>query len=111
MLPRIHILIISFGIDLNGLRQELAALEGISRQLFLDIDDLYVEKVSITSENAAGVFFVCTTNKFVHIVKSRLEHAKTWQGKYGNLMGYIFSIYCIYKLAMVRKVEGPDSTD
>ncbi|KAG0197411.1 Golgi pH regulator B [Mortierella sp. GBA30] len=60
---------------LNGLRQELAALEGISRQLFLDIDDLYVEK-------------------------SRLEYAKTWQGKYSNLMGYIFSIYCIYKLTM-----------
>ncbi|KAI7828010.1 Abscisic acid G-protein coupled receptor-domain-containing protein [Gamsiella multidivaricata] len=55
--------------------QELGALEGISRQLFLDIDDLYVEK-------------------------SRLEHAKTWQGKYSNLMGYIFSVYCIYKLAM-----------
>ncbi|KAI8599243.1 Golgi pH regulator-like protein [Dissophora ornata] len=61
--------------SLNGLRQELTALEGISRQLFLDIDDLYVEK-------------------------SRLELAKTWQGKYSNLMGYIFSVYCIYKLAM-----------
>ncbi|CAO3570155.1 unnamed protein product [Mortierella alpina] len=63
------------GENLNDLRQELLALEGISRQLFLDIDDLYVEK-------------------------SRLEHAKTWQGKYSNLMGYIFSIYCVYKLAM-----------
>ncbi|KAF9285501.1 hypothetical protein BGZ68_003812 [Mortierella alpina] len=63
------------GENLNGLRQELMALEGISRQLFLDIDDLYVEK-------------------------SRLEHAKTWQGQYSNLMGYIFSIYCLYKLAM-----------
>ncbi|KAG9323816.1 hypothetical protein KVV02_002262 [Mortierella alpina] len=63
------------GDNLNDLRQELMALEGISRQLFLDIDDLYVEK-------------------------SRLEHAKTWQGKYSNLMGYIFSVYCVYKLAM-----------
>ncbi|KAF9365394.1 Golgi pH regulator B [Mortierella sp. NVP85] len=61
--------------NLNEVRQELAALEGISRQLFLDIDDLYVEK-------------------------ARLEHAKTWQGKYSNIMGYIFSVYCIYKLAM-----------
>ncbi|KAF9917115.1 Golgi pH regulator B [Lobosporangium transversale] len=61
--------------DLQGLKQELAALEGISRQLFLDIDDLYVEK-------------------------ARLEYSKTWQGKYSNLLGYIFSIYCVYKLAM-----------
>ncbi|KAF9930158.1 Golgi pH regulator B [Linnemannia zychae] len=58
-----------------SLRLELSALEGISRQLFLDIDDLYVEQ-------------------------ARLQHAKTWQGKYSNLMGYIFSVYCVYKLAM-----------
>ncbi|KAF9194379.1 Golgi pH regulator B [Haplosporangium sp. Z 767] len=63
------------GESLEGLKQELAALEGISRQLFQDIDDLYVEK-------------------------SRLEHAKTWQGKYSNLMGYIFSVYCVYRLTM-----------
>ncbi|KAF9381451.1 Golgi pH regulator B [Mortierella sp. AD011] len=61
--------------NLNDLKQEVAALEGISRQLFMDIDDLYAEM-------------------------SRLEYAKTWQGKYSNLMGYIFSVYCIYKLAM-----------
>ncbi|KAI1315651.1 Golgi pH regulator B [Mortierella claussenii] len=61
--------------EVERLKQELTALQGISRQLFLDIDDLYVEK-------------------------SRLEHAKTWQGKYSNMMGYIFSVYCLYKLAM-----------
>ncbi|KAF9976907.1 Golgi pH regulator B [Actinomortierella ambigua] len=56
-------------------QDEVAALEGISRQLFLDIDDMYMEK-------------------------SRLELAKTWQGQYSNAMGYIFSAYCIYKLLM-----------
>ncbi|KAG0056087.1 Golgi pH regulator B [Gryganskiella cystojenkinii] len=61
--------------NLNTLKHEVAALEGISRQLFQDIDDLYAEK-------------------------SRLQYAKTWQGKYGNMMGYIFSVYCVYKLAM-----------
>ncbi|KAF9373920.1 Golgi pH regulator B [Podila verticillata] len=35
------------GNNLDSLRLELAALEGISRQLFLDIDDLYVEKALI----------------------------------------------------------------
>ncbi|KAF9329024.1 Golgi pH regulator B [Podila minutissima] len=63
------------GNNLESLRLEIAALEGISRRLFLDIDDLYVEK-------------------------TRLAFAKTWKGKYSNLMGYIFSIYCIYRLAM-----------
>jgi len=29
------------------LRQEIVGLENLSRQLFLDIDDLYQEKVSI----------------------------------------------------------------
>ncbi|KAF9107810.1 Golgi pH regulator B [Mortierella sp. AM989] len=61
--------------NLKDLKQEVAALERISRQLFMDIDDLYAEI-------------------------SRLEYAKTWQGKYSNLMGYIFSVYCIYRLAM-----------
>ncbi|KAG0258440.1 Golgi pH regulator B [Actinomortierella ambigua] len=61
--------------NLQNLKQEVAALEGISRQLFLDIDDMYMEK-------------------------SRLELAKTWQGQYSNAMGYIFSAYCIYKLLM-----------
>ncbi|KAG0309447.1 Golgi pH regulator B [Dissophora globulifera] len=65
--------------NLGSLRQGVSALEDISRQLFLDIDDLYVER-------------------------SRLEHAKTWQGKYSNIMGYIFSVYCIYKLTMVIRV-------
>ncbi|KAF9583290.1 Golgi pH regulator B [Lunasporangiospora selenospora] len=61
--------------NLDGLRQEVAALEGISRQIFQDIDDMYTEK-------------------------GRLENAGTLQGKLSNLMGYIFSVYCLYKLAM-----------
>ncbi|KAF9165871.1 Golgi pH regulator B [Mortierella sp. AD010] len=36
-------------IDLNDLKQEVAALEGISRQLFMDIDDLYAEMALINT--------------------------------------------------------------
>nr|CAG8496043.1 5970_t:CDS:10 [Entrophospora candida] len=57
------------------LRQEITVLENLSHQLFLDIDDLYQER-------------------------DRLQYSKTWQGKYFNYMGYIFSVYCIYKIVM-----------
>ncbi|KAG0015165.1 Golgi pH regulator B [Entomortierella chlamydospora] len=38
-------------VDLNGLKQEVAALEGISRQLFMDIDDLYAEMLAMALIN------------------------------------------------------------
>lgn len=64
------------GENIGMLRQEVAGLENLSRQLYMDIDDLYQER-------------------------DRLQYSKTWQGKYFNFMGYIFSIYCIYKIIMV----------
>lgn len=63
------------GENIGMLRQEVAGLENLSRQLYMDIDDLYQER-------------------------DRLQYSKTWQGKYFNFMGYIFSIYCIYKIIM-----------
>jgi golgi pH regulator len=61
--------------SISMLRQEITGLENLGRQLFLDIEDLYQER-------------------------DRLLYSKTWQGKYFNFMGYIFSIYCIYKIVM-----------
>ncbi|RHZ67250.1 hypothetical protein Glove_302g29 [Diversispora epigaea] len=61
--------------NIGMLRQEISGLENLSRQLFLDIEDLYQER-------------------------DRLHYSKTWQGKYFNFMGYIFSIYCVYKIVM-----------
>src|SRR5688572_8419475 len=61
--------------SISMLRQEITGLENLSRQLFLDIEDLYQER-------------------------DRILYSKTWQGKYFNFMGYIFSIYCIYKIVM-----------
>ncbi|KAG9285769.1 hypothetical protein G9A89_013194 [Geosiphon pyriformis] len=63
------------GENIGTLRQEISGLENLGRQLFLDIDDLYLEK-------------------------DRLEYSKTWKGKYFNFLGYIFSVYCIYKIVM-----------
>ncbi|CAJ0826407.1 8780_t:CDS:10 [Entrophospora sp. SA101] len=63
------------GENVSILRQEITVLENLSHQLFLDIDDLYQER-------------------------DRLQYSKTWQGKYFNYMGYIFSVYCIYKIVM-----------
>ncbi|CAG8634052.1 4216_t:CDS:10 [Ambispora gerdemannii] len=63
------------GENIGTLRQEITGLENLARQLFLDIDDLHQEK-------------------------GRLDYSKTWKGKYFNYLGYIFSVYCIYKIVM-----------
>jgi len=56
-----------------SLKQEVSALEELSRQLFL-------ETVELQSQ------------------RERLEWATTLQGRFFNLMGYFFSIYCSWKI-------------
>ncbi|KAG5460877.1 MAG: Abscisic acid G-protein coupled receptor-domain-containing protein, partial [Olpidium bornovanus] len=73
------------GENLGQLQAEVNALELLGRQLFVDIDELYAEK-------------------------ERLEYAKTWKGKYYNFLGYIFSVYCVYKVIMVSGIPR-DSAD
>ena len=60
----------------TAIRQETEALEALSRQIFGELDDLHVDF-------------------------DRVKQAKTWQGIYFNVLGYIFSLYCIYKVIMV----------
>jgi hypothetical protein len=55
--------------------KEIYALETLCRNIFFELDDLNVEK-------------------------ERLLYSYTWRGKYYNVLGYIFSAYCIYKLIM-----------
>ncbi len=55
------------------LKQDILALEELSRQLFLEIHDM---------QN----------------MRERLEWSKTWQGKYFNFLGYFFSLYCTWKI-------------
>ncbi|XP_019483378.1 PREDICTED: Golgi pH regulator A isoform X2 [Hipposideros armiger] len=63
--------------NLTLLQQEVDALEELSRQLFLETADL-------------------------HATKERIEYSKTFKGKYFNFLGYFFSIYCIWKIFMVK---------
>ncbi|XP_062371314.1 Golgi pH regulator B isoform X4 [Cinclus cinclus] len=63
--------------NLSLIQQEVDALEELSRQLFLETADL-------------------------HATKERIEYSKTFQGKYFNFMGYFFSIYCVWKIFMVK---------
>ncbi|XP_067007866.2 Golgi pH regulator isoform X2 [Anabrus simplex] len=55
------------------LKQEVAALEELSLQLFLEAHD-------------------------AHNMQERLLWASTWQGKYFNFLGYFFSLYCMWKI-------------
>lgn len=59
--------------NVGQLQQEIAGYEELSRQLFLELVDL-------------------------HNTKERMEYSKTLMGKYFNLMGYVFSLYCMWKI-------------
>uniref|UniRef100_A0A665U7S3 Golgi pH regulator n=1 Tax=Echeneis naucrates TaxID=173247 RepID=A0A665U7S3_ECHNA len=63
--------------NLSLIQQEIDALEELSRQLFLETVDLQA-------------------------TKERIEYSKTFQGKYFNFLGYFFSIYCVWKIFMVK---------
>uniref|UniRef100_A0A8D0A1F0 G protein-coupled receptor 89B n=1 Tax=Sander lucioperca TaxID=283035 RepID=A0A8D0A1F0_SANLU len=63
--------------NLSLIQQEVDALEELSRQLFLETVDLQA-------------------------TKERIEYSKTFQGKYFNVLGYFFSIYCVWKIFMVK---------
>ncbi|XP_075214520.1 Golgi pH regulator isoform X2 [Lycorma delicatula] len=55
------------------LKQEVAGLEELSRQLFLEAHD-------------------------TRTMLERLDWARTWRGKYFNVLGYFFSLYCVWKI-------------
>lgn len=61
--------------DAEKLAEEIATLEDLSRQMVADMDDMVLER-------------------------ERLQFAKTWKGQYFNILGYILSIYCIYRVIM-----------
>ncbi|XP_043195170.1 Golgi pH regulator-like [Amphibalanus amphitrite] len=63
----------SGGQSQSQLKQEIAAMEEVVRQLFLeDVDQ--------------------------HYMLERIEWSKTWKGRYFNLLGYFFSMYCSWKI-------------
>jgi hypothetical protein len=67
--------------DVGQLQAEASALEEFSRQLFLEAHDM-------------------------HNMQDRLVWARTWQGRYFNLLGYFFSLYCTWKIFIVSKIKS-----
>jgi hypothetical protein len=39
--------------------------------------------------------------------QDRIVFSRTWQGRYFNLLGYVLSVYCVYKIVMVRSDTPP----
>lgn len=62
-----------FWADIGQLRLEISALEELSRQLFLEVHDL-------------------------RNMQERQRWARTLQGKYFNVLGHFFSLYCLWKI-------------
>eukprot|EP01136_Pigoraptor_vietnamica_P016378 Opistho-1_new@60320 len=61
--------------NIPALKQEIAAMEEFSRQMYLEIADQ-------------------------HAARERIAYSKTWKGRYFNALGYFFSGYCVYKIVM-----------
>lgn len=62
--------------DIGQLRLEMAPLEELSRQIFLEIH-------------------------YLRNMQERQKWAKTLQGKYFNVLGHFFSLYCLWKILIV----------
>lgn len=69
----IRCLIIISDTDIGQLRLEISALEELSRQLFLEVHAL-------------------------RNMQERQRWARTLQGKYFNVLGHFFSLYCLWKI-------------
>lgn len=61
--------------DASKLRADVLALEEFSRRLFLEAVDM-------------------------QSMRERIEWAKTFRGRYFNIMGYFFSVYCLWKIVI-----------
>uniref|UniRef100_A0A8D8LMF8 Golgi pH regulator n=3 Tax=Cacopsylla melanoneura TaxID=428564 RepID=A0A8D8LMF8_9HEMI len=59
--------------NVRQLKQEVSGLEELSRQLYLEAHD--------------------TCN-----MMEKIQWSKTWKGKYFNILGYFFSLYCVWKI-------------
>ena len=70
--------------DIGQLRLEISALEEISRQLFLEVHSL---------KN----------------MQERQRWSRTLEGKFFNVMGHFFSLYCLWKVLIVS--DTSDSVD
>ncbi|CAK8673875.1 unnamed protein product [Clavelina lepadiformis] len=61
--------------NVSQLQEDIRIHEELSRQLFLESVDL-------------------------HATKDRIEYSKTFKGRYFNILGYFFSLYCMWKIFM-----------
>ncbi|VDL73233.1 unnamed protein product [Nippostrongylus brasiliensis] len=59
--------------QIRTLNSEIVPLNELSRYLFLEVVEL-------------------------RNMKERIEYSKTWMGKYFNVLGHFFSVYCIWKI-------------
>jgi len=61
--------------SIKNLKSEISNLEEMKRHLDFEIEDL-------------------------RSMKNRMEYSKTLMGKYFNVMGYFFSVYCVWKICI-----------
>lgn len=62
--------------QITALQEEISNLEELSNHIFQELD-------------------------YCNVERDKIIFSKTWKGKYFNALGYLFSLYCIYKIFMV----------
>ncbi|KAJ3284840.1 Golgi pH regulator B [Borealophlyctis nickersoniae] len=83
--------------NINILAHEIKALEHVSQDLFMELDDLNVERVRPPRRCRLDL----QGNNFqpgFSIIQERIRDSQTLKGRYFNVLGYIFSVYCLYKV-------------
>ncbi|KAF9205301.1 Golgi pH regulator B [Haplosporangium sp. Z 27] len=96
------------GVTISAILSGFGAVNGPYSNLFFFLRQVTNADVKLAEKKCMQTLEMIAEKKKKIVIQearlqtldSRLEYAKTWQGKYSNLMGYIFSIYCVYKLAM-----------
>ena len=96
--------------DIAALGKEVSALEELSQQLFLEYVDMHTLKVSpsVISQWFTHSFTSCPALCIYlmlpgwSVLQERIAYSKTLKGRYFDILGHFFSIYCIYKIFIVR---------
>ena len=91
--------------QLFEVKKKIAALSSSSstQRLFgSPISMIFSSSSSNSSQEAEALEMFMTQMHFdldaMHLDRERFQLARTWRGVYNNLLGYIFSFYCVFKV-------------
>jgi hypothetical protein len=105
----------------KSIQLEIKPLEELCRQMYLELVEMREEQVRMELGPRLWAFclascleVILATTGYMTIggvvnwllsLQSRLEFSQTWLGRFYNVQGLFFSVYCVYKILMVWACE------